>query len=33
MLEDYRAGLTIDRDHDDADLAAGWKVSYPMLHV
>jgi haloacetate dehalogenase len=33
MLEDYRAGLTIDRDHDDADRAAGRKVTAPMLHV
>jgi haloacetate dehalogenase len=33
MLEDYRAGLTIDRAHDDADRAAGRKVTCPMLHV
>jgi haloacetate dehalogenase len=33
MLEDYRAGLTIDREHDDADRAAGRKVSCPMLHL
>jgi haloacetate dehalogenase len=29
MLEDYRAGLGIDRDHDDADRAAGHRVSCP----
>lgn len=33
MLEDYRAGLTIDREHDDADRAAGRKVTCPMLLV
>jgi haloacetate dehalogenase len=29
MLEDYRAGLGIDRAHDDADLAAGRRVECP----
>jgi haloacetate dehalogenase len=33
MLEDYRAGLTVDRERDDADRAAERKVSCPMLHV
>jgi haloacetate dehalogenase len=33
MLEDYRAGLTIDREHDDADREAGRKVACPMLLV
>ncbi len=31
MCEDYRAGLGIDRAHDDADLAAGRRVSCPVL--
>ena len=31
MLEDYRAGLTIDRDHEEADRAAGRKVECPLL--
>jgi haloacetate dehalogenase len=31
MCEDYRAGLTVDREHDDADLAAGRRVSCPVL--
>jgi haloacetate dehalogenase len=31
MCEDYRAGLTIDRAHDDADLAAGRRVGCPVL--
>lgn len=31
MLEDYRAGLGIDRQHDEADLAAGRKVQCPTL--
>ena len=31
MCEDYRAGLTIDREHDDADLAAGRRVGCPVL--
>ena len=33
MLEDYRAGLGIDREHDDADRAAGTTVTCPVLHV
>ena len=31
MLEDYRAGLGIDRDHDAADRAAGRRLSCPVL--
>jgi haloacetate dehalogenase len=31
MCEDYRAGLTVDRDHDDADRAAGRRVTCPTL--
>lgn len=31
MAEDYRAGLTVDRDHDEADRAAGRQVSCPTL--
>jgi haloacetate dehalogenase len=31
MCEDYRAGLGIDREHDDADRAAGRRVSCPTL--
>ena len=31
MLEDYRAGLGIDREHDDADRAAGRTVRCPTL--
>jgi haloacetate dehalogenase len=31
MCEDYRAGLGIDRDHDDADRAAGRRVACPVL--
>lgn len=31
MLEDYRAGLTVDRAADDADRAAGRKVACPTL--
>jgi haloacetate dehalogenase len=31
MMEDYRAGLGIDRQHDDEDKAAGRKVSCPTL--
>jgi haloacetate dehalogenase len=31
MLEDYRAGLGVDRAHDDADAAAGNKVPAPTL--
>jgi haloacetate dehalogenase len=31
MLEDYRAGLGVDRAADDADLAAGRRVQCPTL--
>ena len=31
MLEDYRAGLGIDRAHDDADRAAGRRLHCPTL--
>jgi haloacetate dehalogenase len=31
MLEDYRAGLGIDRTHDEADRAAGRRVACPTL--
>ncbi|BBH69486.1 hydrolase [Actinoplanes sp. OR16] len=31
MCEDYRAGLGIDRAHDEADRAAGRQVRCPML--
>jgi haloacetate dehalogenase len=31
MLEDYRAGLGIDREHDAADRAAGRRVTCPTL--
>jgi haloacetate dehalogenase len=31
MLEDYRAGLGIDREHDDADRAAGRMIGCPTL--
>jgi haloacetate dehalogenase len=31
MLEDYRAGLTVDRAADDADRAAGRRVGCPTL--
>jgi haloacetate dehalogenase len=31
MCEDYRAGLGIDRDHDEADRAAGRQVMCPAL--
>jgi haloacetate dehalogenase len=33
MVEDYRAGLGIDRAHDDADQAAGRRVSCPLLFL
>lgn len=33
MCEDYRAGLGIDRHHDDADLAAGRRLRCPVLVV
>lgn len=31
MLEDYRAGLAVDRAHDDADRAAGKRLACPTL--
>ncbi|WP_232344308.1 hypothetical protein [Actinoplanes awajinensis] len=31
MCEDYRAGLGIDREHDEADRAAGRQVTCPVL--
>lgn len=31
MLEDYRAGLTIDRAHEEADRAAGRRIEMPAL--
>ena len=31
MLEDYRAGLTVDREHEEADRAAGNKIRSPLL--
>ena len=31
MCEDYRAGLGLDRAHDDADRAAGRRVACPTL--
>lgn len=31
MLEDYRAGLIIDRQHEEADQAAGRRVECPLL--
>jgi haloacetate dehalogenase len=33
MMEDYRAGLGIDRRHDDEDVAAGRRVDRPVLIV
>jgi haloacetate dehalogenase len=33
MLEDYRAGLTIDREHEEADRRSGRKVRCPVLLV
>ena len=33
MMEDYRAGLGIDRDHDDADQAAGRRIRCPLLFL
>lgn len=29
--EDYRAGATIDREHDEADIASGRQIEAPML--
>ena len=31
MLEDYRAGLSVDRQHEEADRAAGRRVRSPLL--
>jgi haloacetate dehalogenase len=31
MIEDYRAGLGIDRLHDEEDQAAGRKLECPLL--
>jgi haloacetate dehalogenase len=31
MVEDYRAGLGIDREHDDSDRAAGRRLGCPVL--
>ncbi len=31
MLEDYRAGVGIDREHDQADRAAGRRITCPVL--
>ncbi len=31
MCEDYRAGLGIDRDHDDEDRLAGRRITCPLL--
>jgi haloacetate dehalogenase len=31
MCEDYRAGLRVDRAHEEADRAAGRKITCPML--
>jgi haloacetate dehalogenase len=33
MVEDYRAGLGIDREHDEADRAAGRRITCPLLVV
>ena len=33
MCEDYRAGLRIDRAHEEADRAAGRQVACPMLFL
>jgi haloacetate dehalogenase len=33
MVEDYRAGLGIDRQHDDADRAAGRRIACPLLFL
>jgi haloacetate dehalogenase len=33
MLEDYRAGLREDREHDEADRAAGRRITCPTLVV
>jgi haloacetate dehalogenase len=31
MIEDYRAGLTVDRQHEEADRAAGNRLRPPLL--
>jgi haloacetate dehalogenase len=31
MIEDYRAGLGIDRDHDEADMRSGRQIVPPVL--
>jgi haloacetate dehalogenase len=31
MLEDYRAGLAVDRGHDEADRAVGRRLECPTL--
>ena len=31
MCEDYRAGLTVDREHDEHDRAAGRRIACPTL--
>lgn len=33
MLEDYRAGLGVDREHDEAARAAGTRIQCPLLVV
>jgi len=33
MIEDYRAGRGIDREHDDADRAAGRRIDCPVLYL
>jgi haloacetate dehalogenase len=33
MMEDYRAGLGIDRENDEADRAAGRRISCPLLFL
>jgi haloacetate dehalogenase len=33
MLEDYRAGLGIDREHEEADRAAGRRITCPVLLI
>jgi haloacetate dehalogenase len=33
MLQDYRAGLREDREHDEADRTAGTRISCPLLVV
>lgn len=31
VCEDYRAGATVDLEHDRADRAAGWRIAAPTL--